>query len=252
MASRDNAKVSVVIADDEAVARAGLRDMLAEVDWVTVVGEAAAGPAAVATIDRLRPELVFLDIQMPGLLGTDVFRAIAHRPFVVFTTAHMEHAAAAFELGALDYLLKPFGAARLGKTLERVRAAIGEPLAGPPALDRLKEAFASGPMTRLFVRSGGSVIPVPVAGVAWFEADGDYVVAHSGASRYMLHVPLSRLEARLDAAKFVRIHRTRIVNLDHVASFRPFGKGQLVATMKDGVRLVVSRERAKSIRALGV
>jgi two-component system LytT family response regulator len=246
------ALISVVIADDEAVARTGLRDMLAEVDWVSVVGEAANGPAAVAAIDKLRPELVFLDIQMPGLLGTDVFRTITHRPFVVFTTAHAEHAATAFELGALDYILKPFGAGRLGKTLERIRAAIGEPLTGPPALDRLKEALAAGPMTRLFVRSGGSVIPVPVASVAWFEADGDYVTAHAGTSRYMLHLPLSRLEARLDSTKFLRIHRTRIVNLDHVASFRPHGKGQLVATMKDGGRLVVSRERAKALRALGL
>jgi two-component system LytT family response regulator len=260
VSARGGASISVVIADDEAVARTGLRDMLAEVDWLAVVGEAASGPAAVAAIDKLRPELVFLDIQMPGLLGTDVIRSITHRPFVVFTTAYAEHAAAAFELGALDYLLKPFGAARLGKALERIRAAIGEPLAGPSALDRLKEAFATGPMTRLFVRSGGSVIPVPVASVAWFEADGDYVIAHTfaplsagaGTSRYMLHLPLSRLEARLDTKKFIRIHRTRIVNLDQVSSFKPHGKGQLVATMKGGERLVASRERTKAIRALGL
>ena len=244
--------VTVLVADDEAIARQGLRDLLGDVEWLRVVGEAANGPAAVEAINTLRPELVFLDIQMPGLLGTDVLRRVAHRPFVVFTTAHGQHAATAFELGALDYLLKPFGAERLRKTLERVRAAIGEPTPGPQALDRLKEALGTGPMSRLFVRSGGAVVPVAVNSVAWFEADGDYIRAHTGKQRYMLHLPLSRLEARLDPKKFLRIHRTRIVNLDHVAAFRPHGKGQLVAELRTGERLVVSRERAKDIRGLGL
>jgi two-component system LytT family response regulator len=246
------APVTVVIADDEPVARAGLRDMLGAASWLTVVGEAANGPAAIETINRLRPDLVFLDIQMPGLLGTEVLQQVTHQPFVVFTTAFAHHAATAFELGALDYLLKPFGPERLAKALERVRSALGESGASPAALDRLREALGAGPMSRLFVRSGGGVVPVAVAGVAWFEASGDYVVAHSGKSRYMLHVPLSRLEARLDARRFVRIHRTHIVNLDHVVTFRPHGKGQLEAELKDGTRLVVSRDRAREIRALGL
>jgi len=246
------AKVSVVVADDEEIARRGLRDMLDDLDWLTVVGEAASGTAAVETIDRLRPELVFLDVQMPGIIGTEVLRRLTHLPFVVFTTAYAEHAAAAFELGALDYLLKPFGRQRLAKTLERVRAAIGEPVGQPAVLDRMREALSTGPMSRLFVRSGGAVLPVAVASVKWFEADGDYITAHATASRYVLHLPLTRLEARLDPRKFLRIHRTRIVNLDHVAAFRPHGKGQLIAEMRDGSRLVVSRERARDIRALGV
>ena len=241
-----------MIADDEPIARSGLRDMLAEFEWVTVVGEAANGLEAVDAINRLKPELVFLDVQMPGLLGTNVLQRVSHRPFVVFTTAHAQHAATAFELGALDYLLKPFGHERLGRTLDRVRAAIGEPSSGPAALDRLKEALGAGPMTRLFVRSGGAVLPVAVESVAWFEADGDYVRAHTAKQRYMLHLPLSRLEARLDPKRFMRIHRTRIVNLDHVAAFRPHGKGQLVAELRTGERLVVSRERAKDIRAQGL
>jgi two-component system LytT family response regulator len=244
--------VTVLVADDEPIARQGLRDMLADVEWLRVVGEAANGLAAVDAIEALRPELVFLDIQMPGLLGTDVLQRVSHRPFVVFTTAHAQHAATAFELGALDYILKPFGRERLAKALERARAALGEPSSGPPAFDRLKEALGTGPMSRLFVRSGGAVLPVAVNSVAWFEADGDYVRAHTGKQRYMLHLPLTRLETRLDPKKFVRIHRTRIVNLDHVAAFRPHGKGQLVAELRSGERLVVSRERAKDIRALGL
>ena len=245
-----SSRVSVVIADDEPVARAGLRDMLAGAEWLSLVGEAANGPAAVETINRLRPELVFLDIQMPGLLGTDVLQHVTHQPFVVFTTAFAQHAVTAFELGALDYLLKPFGPERLATTLERVRAAFGEPHAAP-AFDRFREAMSAGPMSRLFVRSGGAIIPVAVAGVSWFEAQGDYVTAHVGSVRHELHLSLNHLETRLDPARFLRIHRKHIVNLDHVKAFRRHGKGQLAAVLVGGTRLVVSRNRAKDLRQLG-
>jgi two-component system LytT family response regulator len=242
-------RVRVLIADDEPVARAGLRDMLAAVEWVTCVGEAASGPATVDAIDRLRPDLVFLDIQMPGFLGTEVPRLAAHRPYVVFTTAFAQHAVTAFELGALDYLLKPFGRERLAAALERVRAALGEP-AALPALDRLREALSQGPMTRLFVRSGAAIVPVAVAAVSWFEARGDYVAAHAGPARHLLHLSLNRLEARLDPRRFVRIHRTHIVNLDQVTAFRRERKGLLVAELADGTRLAVSRSRAQDLRSL--
>jgi two-component system LytT family response regulator len=244
-------KVTVLIADDEPIARAGLRDLLAAHDWLECVGEAASGPAAVEAIDALRPELVFLDVQMPGLLGTDVLRRVEHQPFVVFTTAYAEHAVAAFELGALDYLLKPFGPERLAAALERVRAALGEPRPAP-ALDRLREALAQGPMSRLFVRRGAAIVPVAVADVAWFEAQGDYVVAHAGDARHVLHLSLQQLEARLDPERFLRIHRAHIVHLDAVKAFRRRGKGLLVAELADGTELPVARGRARELRGLGV
>jgi two-component system LytT family response regulator len=194
---------------------------------------------------------VFLDIQMLGLLGTEVIARLEHQPFVVFTTAFAQHAVAAFELGALDYLLKPFGADRLATTLERVRAALGEPNAAP-AIDRLREALSSGPMSRLFVRAGGAIIPIAVANISRFDAWGDYVVAHEEKSRHILHLSLNRLESRLDPARFVRLHRTHIVNMDHVASVQRHTKGQLVAELKDGTRLLVSRTKSKELRDLGV
>ncbi|HEX9165817.1 MAG TPA: LytTR family DNA-binding domain-containing protein [Gemmatimonadales bacterium] len=243
-------KVSTVVADDEAVARAGLRRMLDAFDWVTCVGEAANGPAAVEAINLLMPELVFLDIQMPGLSGTEVFRRITHRPLVVFTTAYAQHAVTAFELGALDYLLKPFGPERLDAALVRVRAALGEP-AEVPALARLAEVQAQGPIRRLFVRSKGSVIPVPVDTVSWFEARGDYIAVHTGGARHLVHLSLNRLEERLDPARFVRIHRTHIVNLDAVQRFHRDEQGRLTAELADGTRLAVSRAKAAEVRALG-
>ena len=211
---------------------------------------AANGPDAVEAINRLRPELLFLDIQMPGMLGTDVLRHVAHHPFVVFTTAFAQHAVSAFELGALDYLLKPFGPERLAAAMERVKAGLGEPSATPP-LDRMAESLRNGPMTRLFVRSGRAIIPVSVDAVLWFEALGDYVTVRTAEHRYIVHLSLNRLEARLDPKRFSRIHRTHIVNLDHVVGFRPQGKGQLVAEMSDGTRLGVSRTRAQELRTLG-
>lgn len=244
------APVRVLVADDEPVARAGLADMLARIEWLKVVGEAASGPEAVEQINRLRPDLVLLDIQMPGLLGTEVLKQVSHQPYVVFTTAYAQHAVVAFELGALDYLLKPFGPDRLARTLERVRAALGE-REGEPVLDRLAESLRQGPMRRLFVRSGSAILPVAVESVAWFEARGDYVAAHGGPTTYLLHLSLHRLESRLDPQKFRRIHRAYLVNLDRVRAFRRGGAGRLEAEMADGTRLPVSRSHARALRELG-
>lgn len=245
----DQALASVLIADDEPVARAGLRHLLQDIGWLRCVGEAADGPAVIAAVRDLQPDLVLLDIQMPGCSGIDVLRQLpAPGPRVVLTTAHAEHAVTAFELGALDYLLKPFGAERLAAALSRVRASLGEPL--PPALDRYGEMLANGPMRRLFVRSGRSIQPVSVADVLWFEAVGDYVTAHTGDGEHLLHVALSRLEARLDPQQFARIHRAHIVNLAQVARFRRELDGRLTAVLRNGAELAVSKAKAQVLREM--
>ncbi len=243
-------KVTALVVDDEPIARVGLKGMLAAFDWVTVVGEAADGQSALRAIETLKPELLFLDVQMPGLLGTDVLRNTAHRPFVIFTTAYSQHAVTAFELGAVDYLLKPFGAARLAAAMERVRGAIGEP-SSVDAIERLSGGLGSGPITRLFVRVGNAILPLPVDRVSRLEADGDYVVAHAGGSRHLLHLSLSSLLARLDPARFTQVHRTHVVNLDHVRAFKRDARGNLEAEMNDGTRVPVSRARAQEVRSLG-
>lgn len=245
-----DARVGCLVVDDEPVARAGLRHLLAGVAWLHCVGEAANGPAALEAIERLRPELVFLDIEMPGLRGTELIARLVHRPFVVFTTAYAEHAVTAFELGALDYLLKPFGPERLAASLDRIRAALGEPL--PPALDRLGAAWGQGPIERLFVRQGRAIVPLAVEAINWIEAVGDYVAVHGPTltAPPLLHLSLQRLEARLDRRRFQRIHRTHIVNLDQVAAFRRQDGGGLVAELRDGTRLAVGRAKAQELRGL--
>ena len=242
----DSGRVRALIVDDEPIARAGLRRMLAEFGWLECAGEAASGPAALESLERLRPELMFLDIEMPGLSGIEVLRQAPHAPLVVFTTAYAEHAVTAFELGALDYLLKPFGPERLAAALERVRAALGEP--APPAFERLRETWSQGPIRRLFVRQGRAIVPLAVESVRCFEAVGDYVAAHAEGGQHLLHVSLQRLEARLDPGHFERIHRTHIVNLDRVTQFRREPDGRLVALLDDGTRLAVSRARAQHLR----
>jgi len=244
-------RVRTLVVDDEPVARAGLCAMLTAFEWVEVVGEAADGEAAVEAIGRLRPELVFLDVEMPGMTGTEVLRRIERQPFIIFTTAFSQHAVGAFELGAVDYLLKPFGPARLSAAMERIRTAIGEP-AGVGVLERLTGALAGGPISRLFVRTGGSLVPLPIADVWWLEADGDYVIAHTARTRHALHLSLSRLEERLDPKRFVRVHRAHIVNLDHVRAFKRDLRGNLEAEFADGRRVSVSRARAQELRSLGL
>lgn len=242
------AKISTLIVDDEPVARAGMRHMLAEVEWISCIGEASNGPAAIEIIDRLKPELVFLDIHMPGFLGTDVLRQIRHQPLVVFTTAYAQHAVTAFELGALDYLLKPFGEERLRATLDRIRTAFGEPRIS--SLDRFGEAMSHTPMSRLFVRSGRSIVPIAVDNIVWFEAVGDYIAAHTRETHHLLHLSLNQLEARLDAKRFMRIHRTHIVNLDQVLAFRRDASGSISAQLKNGKCLAVSRAKARDLRGI--
>ena len=224
--------------------------MLSAFDWIDVLGEAADGQSAVRSIDRLKPELVFLDVQMPGLLGTDVPRLITHRPFVIFTTAYSQHAVTAFELGAVDYLMKPFGPSRLAAAMERIRGAVGEPAAVDP-IERLSGALGGGPITRLFARIGNAIVPIPVDRVSRLEASGDYVVVHVDDSRHLLHVSLSSLVSRLDPRRFVQVHRAHAVNLDHVREFKRDPRGNLEAELRDGTRVPVSRARAQEVRSLG-
>jgi two-component system LytT family response regulator len=243
-------KVSALVVDDEPVARAGLKGMLTAFDWIEVVGEAADGQSAVRAIETLKPELAFLDVQMPGLLGTDVLRHIDHRPFVIFTTAYSQHAVTAFELGAVDYLMKPFGPTRLAAAMERVRGAIGHP-SSIDAIERLSGALGGGPITRLFARVGSTIVPIPVDRVSWLEADGDYVIVHVGGGRHLLHLSLGSLLARLDPRRFAQVHRAHVVNLDHVRAFRRDARGNLEAELTDGTRVPVSRARAQELRSLG-
>ena len=245
-------RTTAFIVEDEPIARNRLRELLGDVDWVECIGEAADGVSAVKMIDELRPDLLFLDIEMPGMTGIEVLNNITHDPAVVFTTAYDRYAVTAFELEALDYLLKPFGAKRLEAALDRVRKSLP---ADPefPAMERARSALAGvGPSSRIFVRDRGRIIPIGVDTIDRLEADDDYVAVHAGGKRYLVYLSMNEFEARLDPQRFVRIHRSHIVNLDKVAALVPEDGGRLRIEMKDGARLTASRARAKELRHLAI
>jgi two-component system LytT family response regulator len=211
------------------------------------VGEAADGRTALALVDELRPDLVFLDIRLPELDGLELLRRAAHALHVVFTTAYDQHAVAAFELGALDYLVKPFGRERLLVTLERVRARLAAEPGETPAAERARAALAA-PLERLFARLGERIVPIAVADVKRVEACGDYARVHVEGASYLLHVSLRELEGRLDPQKFVRLHRSHLVRLETIAYLRPHDERRLEAVLRDGSRVVASRGASERLR----
>jgi two-component system LytT family response regulator len=235
------------IAEDEPLARRALRRFVAEVEWLECVGEAADGASAVRAIDELSPELVFLDVRMPALDGLEVLRRIRHRPEVVFTTAFDRYAVAAFELGALDYLVKPFGRERFQKTLARVRARALSPEGVPASSERALDALDS-PLRRLFTRRAGQVVPVALDSVVRIEARGDYVAIHHPGGASLMHVALSELEQRLDPERFFRVHRSHVVNLDHVRAIRPQDDRRFSIALDDGTEIVASRAGSRRLR----
>jgi two-component system LytT family response regulator len=243
-------RIRALVVDDEPLARERLRELIAEVPWLERVGEAATGAEAVAAMDRLRPDLVFLDIQLPGMTGLEVLRCARHTPTVVFTTAHDRFAVTAFELGALDYILKPFGRERFGQAMRRSRPVL-EARLGTGAVERARDVLQDGPLLRLFVRDGGRILPLPLSAVERVQASDDVVLIHAGDRVFRLNVPLAELEKRLDPRVFVRIHRSHLVNLEHVASLEPLDDSRLEVMLRSGLKLMASRQRSRGLRGIG-
>jgi len=243
-------RVSVFIVDDEPLARRRLRDLLRNVPWLESVGEAATAEAAIAAIDELQPDLVFLDVRLPGLSGLDVLSRVKHGPAVIFTTAHDQFAVTAFDVGAIDYLLKPFDRERFDRAIDRVRPLLDRAEGTEPA-DLARDAQGADRMTRLFVREGGRIVPVPLALVERLEACDDYIVVHAGKRSYTVNLTMNDVERRLDPQLFVRVHRSHIVNLDHVASMTPYDGSRFEIVMRSGTKILASRQRSRKLRELG-
>ena len=241
-------KPRAVIVEDEPLARQTLREMLAEAEWLEVAGEAGDGLSAVELINTLKPDLVFLDIHLPELSGLDVLKRLIHEPLVIFTTAYDRHAIAAFELAALDYLLKPFGRARLQQALARARAALQTRSSRPPPLADARQALETGRLDRILIRDGARIVPMSVADIERIQADGDYAAVHARGRRFLVNLPLADFEERLDPRRFVRIHRSHLVNIDHVAALEPADNAQLRVRMKDGEAILASRSASKRLR----
>lgn len=240
------------IAEDEPLARETLRDAVQARPELRLIGEAADGMSALEQINQLEPEVVFMDIQMPEMTGLEVLKRLKQRPRIIFTTAYDQYAVAAFELNAVDYLLKPF-------TRERFDAAV----------DRLLEAFAAGggepgqalsqigersvqPLERILVRDRGHIFPVKVSEIAWLKADAKYTGIFVGSKTFLVRLGISELAERLDPNRFVRIHRSLLVNLDFVESMKADDQSQLQLHLRDGTVLVANREASKMLRDMAI
>ncbi|WP_129781042.1 LytR/AlgR family response regulator transcription factor [Peristeroidobacter soli] len=233
--------IRVLVADDESPARDKLQRWLGELSDIEVVARAEDGLQAAACIDQLRPEVVFLDIQMPGLSGLEVAAQLeqATAPLIVFVTAYDEHAVKAFELNAVDYLLKPYDKERLLKAVTRVRDRFGDKQARAPAVATARAQ--TGSSERLLVPEGERLQLIDSSSIDWLEADDNYVHVHAAGRKFLLRRTLQDLLVQLGEQRFARIHKSAAVNIAAVSSLTPLFKGDYEVSLRNGAMLRLSR-----------
>jgi len=234
-------KLRVLLVDDEPLGRDRLHNLLASEPDIEVVGECGDGPSTVTAVHKLKPDLLFLDIQMPGMDGFDVLQALGAKrlPAVVFVTAYDEHALRAFDARALDYLLKPASGTRLRQALERVRALVASTRVGETDA-ALRDLLSSRPR-RIAVRTGERILYIPVEEIDWAEAAGNYVVLHAGTQNHIIRETLGALENELPHVAFLRLSRSAIVNLNRVKEIQAVAPGERAAILVTGQRLAITR-----------
>jgi two-component system, LytTR family, response regulator len=250
------ARIRVIIADDEPTARRGVRLLLQRDSSVEVVGEASTGTEAAALMRREKPDLAFLDVQMPGADGFEALIQIGpeHAPAVVFVTAYDEHALRAFEVNAVDYLLKPYDDARFKAALERGKEEVRRRKSdradirlaqllqylhqNEQASERAKESSVSD---RILLKSAGEIFFLKAEEIDWIEAEGDYMKFHVNGRAHLMRETMVRLEARLNPQRFIRIHRSTIVNIDRLRKLIPSFGGEYAVILQDGTKLKLSR-----------
>ena len=242
-------KIRVVIVDDEDLARQMLREYLSVRQEIEIIAECANGFEAVKAVTDLKPDLLFLDIQMPKLDGFEVLELIGTDRAVVFVTAYDEYAIRAFDIHAVDYLLKPFSAERFDTALKRARERLGGKL--PPPVDLSSSARPPEQhLERVVVRDGTRVHIIPIAKLDYAEAQDDYVALSSDGKKHLKQQTISSLEKALDPQRFLRIHRSYIVNLERVSKIEPYSKDNYVVVLNNGAQLPVSRSGYARLRAI--
>jgi two-component system LytT family response regulator len=250
MSPAKQTRLRALLVDDEDLARHAVRELLKSHPEISVVAECTNGFEALKAAAEHQPDLMFLDVQMPKLTGFDVLELIDPQPAVIFVTAYDEFAMKAFEVHAVDYLLKPVGQERFEAALERAKSRIGEKL---PVATELAAAARSPQqpfLERIVVKDGTRVTLIPVAKLDYVEAQDDYVALASHGAKHLKQQTIASLEAGLDSARFVRIHRSYIVNFERVVRIEPYGKDSRLAILADGTRLPVSRTGYARLKAL--
>lgn len=249
-------KIRVLIVDDEPIAREGVRVQLLKYADVIVSGEAANGLEAVAAIRELVPDIVFLDVQMPGMSGFEVLEALGTRnlPAIVLVTAYDKYALQAFEINAIDYLLKPFDAERFARAFERARRELEKTRAAAinQRLQTLLETVLPQKkfLDRMVVKASGRIFFLPIAEIDWIEAADNYARLHVGRESHLIRETLSSLESRLNPELFLRIRHSAIVNITHIRELHPLFKGEYEILLQNGAKLVTSRRYRGKIASL--
>ena len=249
--------VKVLIVDDERLARCRIRDILRDDPRIKIAGEARNGSEAVSQIDRLAPDLVFLDVQMPGMDGFDVLRAVgsAGMPHVIFVTAYDQYAVRAFEVHALDYLLKPFDKSRFQEAVDRAVLAV-ESGRGSKVFEEGVRRLIGGLEKKspypewLIIKSADRATPIRTDSIDWVEAADNYVVLHAEGGKFITRETLNGIENRLDPAKFIRVHRSRIVAARAVKEIQPWFHGDSLLVLKDGSKVPLSRTHRAKFKAV--
>jgi two-component system LytT family response regulator len=252
MSVKPVAKIRAIIVDDEELARQVLREYLSAHAGIEIAAECANGFEAVKAVSELNPDLVFLDIQMPKLDGFEVLELIGNEAAIIFVTAHDEFAIRAFEVHAVDYLLKPVGQDRFEAALQRAKKRLGGAQApqSVPAAELVAAARQPAHYAdRIPVRDGPRVHIIPVAKLDYAEAQDDYVALCAEGKKHLKQQTIARLEAALDPARFLRVHRSYIVNLDRISKVEPYGKDSHVAVLHNGTQLPVSRAGYTRLRS---
>jgi two-component system, LytTR family, response regulator len=237
--------IRAIIVDDEPIAREGVRRQLSREPDVEIIAECGDGLAAVETIRELTPDLVFLDVQMPGMDGFEVVRAIDVIPAIVFVTAYDKYALQAFEVNAVDYLLKPFDGERFQKAFQRARAQIESRTREVinAKLEALLESIRPQQryLERLVVKAAGRIFFLPISEIDWIESADNYVNLHCGRESHLIRETLSGLETKLNPEEFLRVRHSAIVNLKRIKELRPLFKGEYEIVLQNGVKLTSSR-----------
>jgi two-component system LytT family response regulator len=245
-------QLKTIIIDDEPLARQVIREFLQAFPQIDVIAECENGRQAVTAINQHKPDLIFLDVQMPGLNGFQVLEKIEHLPAIIFSTAYDEYAIRAFEVNAVDYLLKPFDRERFAAAVQRAlerRAGVGTEM--ERLLRLLQHAQPTGSFSdRLLVRNGEKIVPVRVADIEWLEAADDYAMLHAGSARHLCSLGLGEIEKRLNPQQFMRVHRSAIINVSRIRHLEKDGEGGMIATMTSGEEVKVSRRYAATLREL--
>jgi two-component system LytT family response regulator len=251
-----SACIRTVVVDDESLARERLCDMLAADPQIQIIAECANGQEAIEAIQLHSPDLVFLDVEMPGIDGFGVLEALPPEsiPTTIFVTAYDQYAVRAFEVYALDYLLKPFDQERFEKALARAKTQISSQRTDAlsqrilSALEEIKTRPVH--LERLVIKMNGHVFFIKAEEIDWLEAEGNYVRLHAGKESYLLRDTISALESQLDPKKFIRVHRSAIVNIDRITELQPWFHGEYRIILTEGVQLTLSRTYREKLHEL--